>query len=175
MAQQSFYVDINLQKNELLRAKLQPVSTTEREALASTLNSNDKGLIVYDKDVTFFYGWNGNEFKRVGLSDTELEMLYESFDRSVMDIAVTSNATDKTITLTYRDGSTIQDTFQYAYIHDQSIPATIWAVNHNLGKYPSVTITDTAGSEIIGEAEYLNANTLLLYFSAAFSGKAFLN
>lgn len=175
MAQQSFYVDINLQKNELLRAKLQPVSTVERDALASTLNSADKGLIVYDKDLTFFYGWNGNEFKRVGLSDTELEMLYESFDRSVMDIAVSSSTTDKTITLTYRDGSTIQDTFQYAYIHDQSIPSDTWLVNHNLGKFPSVTITDTAGTEIIGEVEYVNSNSLILRFSAAFSGKAFLN
>lgn len=175
MAEQKFYVDINLQKNQLLQAKLHPVSTTERDTLASTLNSGDKGLIVYDKDLTFYYGWNGNEFKRVGLSDTELEMLYESFDRSVTAIDITSTTTDRTVQLTYRDGDHIEDSFKYAHIHDQSNPADTWIVNHDLNKFPSVTITDTANSEIIGEVVYNNANTLTLYFSAAFSGKAFLN
>jgi hypothetical protein len=54
MALQKIYVDYDFNKNQILNAKLHPVSTTERTTLASTLNSTDKGLIVYDKDVTIF-------------------------------------------------------------------------------------------------------------------------
>lgn len=175
MAEQKIYVDYDFNKNRILNAKLHPVSTEERNVLASTLNSNDQGLIVYDKDVTIYYGWDGNQFKPIGLTDEQYAQLGEAYDRSVMAIDITSTTTNRTITLTYRDETTISDNFDYAYIHDQSIPASSWVIDHNLNKFPSVTIIDTANSEIIGEVLYNNANTLTLNFSASFSGKAFLN
>jgi hypothetical protein len=175
MAVQKIYVDYNFNKNELLNAKLHPVSTTERTALASTLNSNDKGLIVYDKDVTIFYVWDGNNFKPIGLTDAQYAILNESYNRSVVDIDITSTTTNRSVKLTYRDNTFISDNFNFAYIHDQSVPASSWSITHNLNKYPSVTIVDTANSEIIGEVVYNNTNTLTLTFSASFSGKAFLN
>ena len=56
----SFYYDIDLQRNSLLNAKLQNVSTAERTALVSTLNGDNTGMIVYDKDDTTIYIWDGN-------------------------------------------------------------------------------------------------------------------
>ena len=175
MALQKIYVDYDFNKNKLINAKLHPVSTTERNALASTLNSNDQGLIVYDKDITIFYVWDGNSFKPIGLTDAQYANLSESYNRSVLDIDITSTTTNRNIKLTYRDNTFISDSFNYAYIHDQSIPASTWSITHNLNKYPSVTIVDPANSEIIGEVVYVNTNTLTLTFSASFSGKAFLN
>jgi len=61
------------------------------------------------------------------------------------------------------------------YIHDQVAPATIWNVNHNLGKMASVTVVDSAGTCVEGLVEYLDSNTLRITFSAAFSGRAFIN
>lgn len=62
------------------------------------------------------------------------------------------------------------------YIHTQNIPAKIWEVNHNLGKYPSVTVVDSAGSSIAGaKISYDDFNNLTLTFAAIFSGKAYLN
>lgn len=171
----AYYHDINLVKNQLINAKLHPVSTVERTTLSSTLNSNDQGLIVYDKDITIFYVWDGNEFKPIGLTDAEIEMLYESFDRSVMEVDVSSTQTQRTVTLTYRDNTFIQDSYAYAYIHTQSIPSNTWVVTHNLGKYPSVTIVDSTEEEVIGEVVYTNINALTLKFTAAFSGKAYIN
>lgn len=171
----AYYHDINLIKNQLINAKLHPVSTVERTALASTLNSNDQGLIVYDKDITVFYVWDGNEFRPIGLTDAEIDMLYEAFDRSVMEIDVISTQTERTVKLTYRDDTFIQDSFTYAYIHLQSSPSATWVVNHGLGKYPSVTIVDSAEEEVIGEVIYTNSNTLTVKFTAAFSGKAYIN
>ena len=175
MAEQKIYVDYDFNKNRILNAKLHPVSTEERNVLASTLNSNDQGLIVYDKDVTIYYGWDGNQFKPIGLTDEQYAQLGEAYDRSVMAIDITSTTTNRTITLTYRDETTISDNFDYAYIHDQASPLTVWTINHNLNKYPSVTIIDSANQEVIGELEYINQNTLTVMFSAAFSGKAYLN
>lgn len=61
------------------------------------------------------------------------------------------------------------------YTHLQPQAADVWVVNHGLGKFPSVTVIDSAGSEIEGDYVYSNANTVVLNFSAAFSGVAYLN
>ncbi|MHC1707444.1 MAG: hypothetical protein AB9842_07970 [Bacteroidales bacterium] len=57
----------------------------------------------------------------------------------------------------------------------QHLPAISWTIEHNLNKRPSVTVTDTAGTVVIGSIEYLNNNSLVITFSAAFSGYAELN
>ena len=50
-----------------------------------------------------------------------------------------------------------------------------WTVQHNLGKFPSCTITDSAGTVVIGEVKHMDKNTVEIVFSAQFAGKAFLN
>ena len=61
------------------------------------------------------------------------------------------------------------------YRHIQGVSSDTWVINHNLNKYPSVTIQDSAGSIVIGELTYNNKNTITLTFSGAFSGEAHLN
>lgn len=61
------------------------------------------------------------------------------------------------------------------YVHTQSSPSSSWSINHNLGKYPSVTIVDTAGSEVEGNVTHTGPNGLTITFTAPFSGKAFIN
>ena len=61
------------------------------------------------------------------------------------------------------------------YLHIQSVASTEWNITHNLGKYPSVTVIDSAGSEVIGEVQYVDLNTVKIKFEAGFSGKATLN
>lgn len=48
-------------------------------------------------------------------------------------------------------------------------------VNHNLSKYPAVTVFDTAGDEVEGDVEHVTINTLTINFSAPFSGRLTLN
>jgi hypothetical protein len=45
-------------------------------------------------------------------------------------------------------------------------------VNHDLGRYPAVTVTDTANDVCFGAVTYLSLNAVLLTFSAPFSGTA---
>lgn len=61
------------------------------------------------------------------------------------------------------------------YIYEQVEPADEWIVEHNLGKYPSVTTVDTTGYMIIGQVQYVDLNTVKINFTTATNGKAFLN
>lgn len=61
------------------------------------------------------------------------------------------------------------------YVYEWATLESSVTVNHNLGKYPSVTIIDTAGSEIIGDITYVDENTVTLSFSAPTRGKACFN
>lgn len=61
------------------------------------------------------------------------------------------------------------------YLHIESVPSTSWTIVHNLGKFPSVTVTDSANQEVEGQVDHISINELILTFSAAFSGQAFLN
>ena len=62
-----------------------------------------------------------------------------------------------------------------SYMHTQAIPQSVWAISHNLGRYPSVTVVDSAGSVVVGNIEYVSNNSIVLTFSAAFGGSAYLN
>ena len=61
------------------------------------------------------------------------------------------------------------------YKHNQSTPSEEWTVIHNLNKYPSVTIIDSADTVVYGEIIYVSENELKIKFSVGFSGKAYLN
>lgn len=171
----AYYHDIDLAKNQLLNAKLHPTYTSARIALGSTLNANDEGLTVYDVDLDQLYVWDGNQWRFIGLSQIELEWLTEAYNKTVTGVAVSQNTTERTVTLNYRDTTSVADSYKFSHIHTQTIAAVQWTVTHNLGKYPSVSIVDSADEEVIGEVEYIDTNSLTIKFTAAFSGKAFIN
>lgn len=50
-----------------------------------------------------------------------------------------------------------------------------WEVQHNLGKFPSVTIVDSGENIVFAEVQYTDENNLTISFNGATSGKAYLN
>lgn len=62
-----------------------------------------------------------------------------------------------------------------SYTHIQGEASDTWTIEHNMGRYPSVTVVDSAGSAVFGDVTYTNENQLTVTFSVAFSGKAYLN
>ena len=48
-------------------------------------------------------------------------------------------------------------------------------VTHNLDKFPSVTVMDSAGDEVKGEYQHVDNKRTRLLFSAGFSGRAIFN
>jgi len=62
-------------------------------------------------------------------------------------------------------------TFKY----NQNTPSSNWIINHNLNKYPSVMVIDSAGTVCEGSINYVDINNITITFSAGFSGSATLN
>lgn len=62
----------------------------------------------------------------------------------------------------------------------QSIAASVWTIPHNLGKHPSTTVVDSAGTVVEGEVQHLDQSTVRISFFAgnnpvAFAGEAYCN
>lgn len=61
------------------------------------------------------------------------------------------------------------------YVHNQLSPSAVWTITHNLNKYVSVVVVDSADSVVVGDITYVDTNTIIITFSAPFSGRAFIN
>ena len=70
---------------------------------------------------------------------------------------------------------TLSDGSDKSYVFVQGVPATTWTIQHDLQKFPSITVIDTADTVVIGQYTYINNNNVTLTFSAGFAGKAYLN
>jgi len=57
----------------------------------------------------------------------------------------------------------------------QGQPATTWNIQHDLNKFPSVSVINNNNVVINGEVTYIDKNNVQINFSAGFSGKAYLN
>jgi hypothetical protein len=73
--------------------------------------------------------------------------------------------------------------FQYDYLSSgdkhvvftQASPSATWSVNHSLNKFPSVTVVDSAGTQVIGDVQHIDSNNITITFINQFSGKAYIN
>ena len=66
-------------------------------------------------------------------------------------------------------------TSRVSYIHTQGVTSAAWTINHNLHFYPNVTVQDSAGNIVEGEIAYNTLDSLVVTFSTAFSGEAYLS
>ena len=101
----------------------------------------------------------------------------------------TSNNNVATLTLTNLFGNGVLDLdklYDFAvftlssqgaptFVFTQGAAATQWSIQHNLGKFPSVSVINNNNVVINGEVKYIDNNNIQLNFSAGFSGKAYLN
>lgn len=62
-----------------------------------------------------------------------------------------------------------------SFIFSQGTPSNEWNIQHNLQKYPSVLVLDSAGNLVEGNVRYIDTNNLTITFNSSFSGKASLN
>jgi hypothetical protein len=59
------------------------------------------------------------------------------------------------------------------FTHSQATPSAVWEIVHGMGAYPGgITVIDSSGRLVEGDITYLDANTIRLDFTTAFSGTA---
>lgn len=88
-------------------------------------------------------------------------------------IGGTGNLTESTYyDISLFDPFPVQDK-TYVYVKDT--PSVLWVIEHNLDKFPSVTVVNNNNVTMYGEVIYIDSNNLQIEFSAGFSGKAYMN
>jgi hypothetical protein len=70
---------------------------------------------------------------------------------------------------------TLSDGSDKDYVFVQALPETTWTIQHDLDKFPSVSVVNNNNVLLYGETTYIDTNNLTINFSAGFSGKAYLN
>lgn len=61
-----------------------------------------------------------------------------------------------------------------AYTHTQSVASATWTINHNLGFNPVAVVLDSAGTQCEGAISYPTVNQMVITFTGAFSGVAYI-
>lgn len=61
------------------------------------------------------------------------------------------------------------------YEHPQSIPSIVWTVPHNLGRHPTVAVTDHLGNLVIADTKYIDLNVVQITHGTAMTGFAYCN
>ena len=91
---------------------------------------------------------------------------------SVNSVSLTSKGPKGDTGATGPQGEIGSDKF---YKHIQRVASSLWIVTHNLNKYPSVSVTDSAGTVVIGMVDYDSLNQVTLNFKSTFSGTVYFN
>ncbi len=58
------------------------------------------------------------------------------------------------------------------FVYQQTSPATVWTINHNLGFKPTVELIDSGGQEIDGEISHPTNNQTVVTLNPASAGLA---
>ena len=60
------------------------------------------------------------------------------------------------------------------YTHIQAVPSAVWTINHGLLGHPTAVVQDSAGTQCEGTFSYPSIVQMVITFSSAFTGTAFI-
>lgn len=93
----------------------------------------------------------------------------------VQSITVVDNPQNITISAPGPQGPAgIFDSGDIFYVHTQGSPSAVWTINHNLNGHPTAVVLDSAGTQCEGTFSYPTINQMIITFTAAFSGTAYI-
>ena len=61
------------------------------------------------------------------------------------------------------------------FVFEQGVASDVWDIRHDLDKYPSVTVVDSAGNQFFPAVKYIDKNNCTVSLNGATTGKAYLN
>ena len=96
---------------------------------------------------------------------------------NVLTIGTVTTATEASATITGVAPNQVLNLVYPAatrHTHTQGTVSTVWTINHTLGGFPSVTIVDSAKTVVFGEVNYISTTQVVVNFTSAFSGYAYL-
>ncbi len=101
-------------------------------------------------------------------------------EKKVYDGSNSAGTSNQVLTSTgtgvvWKSLSTMKDLTDKTYNHTQSVLSDEWEIEHNLGKYPSVTCVLENGYEFTPDVEYIDENNLIIHLNGSDRGTAYCN
>lgn len=62
-----------------------------------------------------------------------------------------------------------------SFVYTRTVASTTWTISHNLDFYPNVQVIASNGTNVMGDIQYIDTNNLVIQFSQAYSGTAYLS
>lgn len=79
-----------------------------------------------------------------------------------------------TVTISAPGPQGVSASTQIFYTHTQAVASAVWTINHNLNGEPTAVVLDSAGTQCEGTFSYPSKNTMVITFTSAFSGTAYV-
>lgn len=146
---------------------VQPVNS-----ISITVNRQERKDVAFEDSSKLKFTWRGQWLPTSNYSREDVVRYQGSAYVCLITHTATSTFDFSQWDAMVQGNQSSQDIF---YKHIQSVASDTWVIAHNLGKYPSVTVVDSSGSECEGHTTYNGPNQLTISFSAPFSGIAYLN
>lgn len=124
--------------------------------------------------VNFYLELGANEVNSIDTSDTTfIDMTPTTPTSGNVEITASLSATGTPDNTTFLRGDNVwaKETFEFT----QGTPSTNWSIQHDMDKFPSVSVVNNNNVLMYGNITYVDKNNLTINFSAGFSGKAYLN
>lgn len=171
------YIDSETTLREVLEAKLEAKDikagdniTLEKNGNEITINASGGG-----SEVTLIDNLNITTPGQGALDARQGNVLKGMIPNVVDDVTSTSTTAALSANQGYILNNLINEKQDKNFYFTQTTASNTWVITHNLNKYPSATIIDSAGTEVVGNITYNSLNQITITFSGAFKGSATLN
>lgn len=171
------YIDSETTLREVLEAKLEAKDikagdniTLEKNGNEITINASGGG-----SEVTLIDNLNTTTPGQGALDARQGNVLKGMIPNVVDDVTSTSTTAALSANQGYILNNLINEKQDKNFYFTQTTASNTWVITHNLNKYPSATIIDSAGTEVVGNITYNSLNQITITFSGAFKGSATLN
>ena len=148
-----------------------------QDVIGGMIESNtEAGLSVTYDDTTGKLNFDVNDPTITLSGDVSGSAVMENLGNVSITTTVADDSHNHSIdTINNFENETKSIIIEMTYVHNQAQASNSWTINHNLGYFPNVEVVDSAGTAVVGDYQYVNANTITAAFTVPFAGKAYLS
>lgn len=171
------YIDSETTLREVLEAKLGADDIKAGNNITLVKNGNEITINASGEgsQATLIDNLNTTTPGQGALDARQGNVLKGMIPNVVDDVTSTSTTAALSANQGYILNNLINEKQDKNFYFTQTTASDTWIITHNLNKYPSATVIDSAGTEVVGNITYNSLNQITITFSGAFKGSATLN